>query len=197
MLLVIVMLEELPNYVENVVLSMGIYAPVASCLLIIAESIFPVLPLFVFITINFLAFGHVGGFFISWIFTCLGCFLSYYIVKKGLSDWTIKKAKKVKPIDDVMKFIKKISPGTLAGVIACPFMPAFAINIAAGLVKMDFKKFAISIIIGKICMVYFWGYIGTGLLASVQDPSILLKVLIMVLAAYLASLFINKLIKDS
>ena len=190
------MLEDIPTYIDNLVSSMGVYAPILACLLIIVESMVPVLPLFVFITINFLAFGHVMGFLISWIFTCIGCFLSYFIVRRGLSNWTIKKAKKVQVLDDVMKFIKKISPSTLAAVIACPFMPAFAINIAAGLVKMDFKKFALSILVGKICMVYFWGYIGTSILESVKNPAILLKVLIMILAAYLASLFINRIIRD-
>ena len=75
-------------------------------------------------------------------------------------------------------------------------MPAFAINIAAGLVKMDFKKFALSVLIGKICMVYFWGYVGTGIIESFQDPTILLKIMIMILAAYLATLLINRIIKD-
>ena len=190
------MLEQLPTYTEELVLSLGAYAPILACFFITIESILPVLPLFVFITINFISFGHVVGFLISWVFTCLGCFLSYFLVRKGLSNWTIRKAHKVKTLEDVLSFIKKISPATLAAVIACPFMPAFAINIAAGLVKMDFKKFALSIMIGKICMVYFWGYVGTGIIESFQDPTILLKIMIMILAAYLATLLINKIIKD-
>ena len=190
------MLEQLPIYIQDFVLSMGALAPILACILIVMESILPVLPLFVFITINFLAFGHVLGFLISWLFTCLGCFLSYFLVRKGFSNWTMKKAKKYPTLNDVIKFINKVSPATLAGVIACPFMPAFAINIASGLVKMDFKKFAIAILIGKVCMVYFWGYLGTGLIDSMKDPTILLKILIMILAAYLATLLINKVIKD-
>ncbi len=190
------MLEQLPVYIEDFVLSLGAYAPILACFFITVESMLPILPLFVFITINFISFGHVVGFFISWIFTCLGCFLSYFLVRKGLSNWTMAKAKKVKSLEEVIAFVKKISPATLAAVIACPFMPAFAINIAAGLVKMDFKKFALSILIGKICMVYFWGYVGTGIIESFQDPTILLKIMIMILAAYLATLFINKIIKD-
>ena len=190
------MLRELPTYVENMVMAMGAWAPILACLLIMLESIMPILPLFVFITINFLAFGHLVGFIISWLCTRLGCFLSYYLVRKGLSDWALKKIKKVKGLKDVVKFMKKISPATLAAVVACPFMPAFAINIAAGLVKLDFKKFALAILVGKISMVYFWGFLGTGLLESFQNPTIILKLLVMILAAYLATLLINKLIKD-
>lgn len=190
------MLTELPTNIQNIVLNIGAWAPIFACLFIVLESIIPVLPLFVFITINFLAFGQVMGFIISWIFTCLGCFLSYYLVRKGLSDWALKKIEKKKELKDVEKFVDKISPATLAATIACPFMPAFAINIAAGLVKMNFRKFALAIIVGKICMVYFWGYVGTGLLESFKNPVIILKLLIMILGAYLVTLLINKLIKE-
>ena len=62
--------------------SLGVYGPLLGSLFIVLESIIPPLPLFVFITINFVAFGKIIGFIISWICTCIGCMISYYLVKK-------------------------------------------------------------------------------------------------------------------
>lgn len=190
------MLSDISLYIEELVRSLGAWSPIISCLLILCESMLPVLPLFVFITINFMAFGYFIGFIISWIFTCLGCFLSYYLVKKNFGKWFSKKQNDFKLIEDMVVYVKKLEIPTLAAFISCPFTPAFAINIAAGLCNIKFKKFAISILIGKIFMVYFWGFIGLGLLESFKEPVVLIKVLIMVLLAYLASVIINKIIKD-
>ena len=80
----------------------------------------------------------------------------------------------------------------LVVLIAVPFTPAFAVNIVAGLSKVSFKKFLGAILIGKIFLITFWGYIGTSLIDSVKDPIILLKIGIMLLVAYLVSKFISK-----
>ena len=80
-------------------------------------------------------------------------------------------------------------------VIAIPFTPAFLINIAAGLAKMDKKKFIISIFIGKIFMVYFWGFIGVSLIESLKNPLIVIRVVILLLFAYILSVIAKKILK--
>lgn len=185
------MLSNLTNVIQEYILSLGVYAPFLACILIILESIFPFLPLFVFITINFIAFGSVVGFIISWIFTCLGCFLSYFIFHKGLGRYNFKNAKKHKLFDKSMDYIHNLSLPSLTVIIAIPFTPAFMMNIAAGISHMDFKKFATAIIIGKIFMVYFWGFIGLSLVESFQNPIALVKVVIMVIIAFVISKIVN------
>ena len=64
----------------------GTIGALVGCFLILIESIFPVLPLVAFITINFLVFGKLVGFLLSWIFTILGCIISYFIFKKGFGN---------------------------------------------------------------------------------------------------------------
>ena len=46
-------------------------------LLILLESLLPVLPLGVFIALNINAFGMINGMLLSWTATCLGCFLLF------------------------------------------------------------------------------------------------------------------------
>lgn len=189
------MIENLADYLETFLLSLGAFAPILACFLIIIESIVPVLPLCVFITINFYFFGKIVGFIISWIFTCIGCFLSYTLVKKGIKTVALDTAEKSGLLQKTTKLIKNMDMTNLILVIAIPFTPAFLINIAAGLAKMDKKKFIISILIGKIFMVYFWGFIGVSLIESLKNPLIIIKVVILLLFAYILSIIAKKILK--
>ena len=49
--------------------------------------------------------------------------------------------------------------------------------------------------IGKIPMVYFWGFIGKSLIESITDPYTLAQIAVMLILAYLASKVANKFIK--
>lgn len=183
------------DIIMNTIDTLGVYGPALGCLFIVLESILPPLPLFVFITINFIAFGKLLGFIISWFFTCLGCILSYFLVKKFLSKWVVKKINNVNLLNKCLNYIKNLTLTQITVILAIPFTPAFMMNIAAGLADMDFKKFLTSILISKLFLVYFWGTVGTGLLESFKNPSSLIIVLIMVVLAYLLSIIIKKVFK--
>lgn len=182
------------NFILNLVYSSNIYGPLFACLLIFIESILPVLPLFVFITIIFIAFGYVFGFIISYILTVLGCYFSFFLCRKYLKNFFIKKIRKIEQFDKIMNKIDKIKFSNLVLLISIPFTPAFLINIAASLSEIEFKKFSLSILIGKVFIVFFWGFIGTSLVESLRNPKILIVILIMLFIAYLTSkLVTNKL----
>ena len=183
------------NFIMNTIDVMGVYGPLFGSLLIVFESIIPPLPLFVFITINFLAFGTVLGFIISWICTVIGCLISYFLVKKFLRSFVIRKIKNIDLLTKCMNYIENLSLTKVTVILSIPFTPAFMMNIAAGLVGMDFKKFLISILISKIFLVYFWGFVGTSLVESFQNPMSLITVIFMMLLAYLVSLIIKKVFK--
>ena len=81
-------------------------------------------------------------------------------------------------------------------VLAIPFTPAFAINIAAGLTNYDFKKYLVALLIGKLPMIYFWSFIGASLKESLSDWTILIKIAVMLIITYLVSMVINKFINS-
>lgn len=183
------------NFLNDIVIfiqNSGVLGAGVGSIFIFIESIFPILPLMVFITINFLVFGNIVGFLISWIFTILGCIMSYLIFKKGFGNRFDNLTENKELVRKYKKLFKDISIGKLTLLIAIPFTPAFMINIAAGLVKMDFKKYFISLLIGKIALVYFWGFIGTSFLESIKNPIILFKIIIILLITYIISFLINK-----
>ncbi len=185
-------LNNLYNVIMDVVTNSVFWGPILACLLIFCESLIPVLPLFVFITIVFIAYGYVIGFIISYILTCLGCFFMFYLCRTFLKNFFAKKVRKIEKFDSLMKKIDKISLSNLVLLIAIPFTPAFLINIAASLSEVKFKKFAIAVLIGKVSLVFFWGFIGTSLIESLKNPKILIIILIMLVIAYILSKIATK-----
>ncbi len=185
-------LNTINDFINSMIAYLGVAGPIMGCILIILESILPILPLCVFITLNCMTFGYVAGYIISWIFTCLGCLLSFTIIEKGFKNWFDRKIRSMKAANKIMKVVEKCNVSELAMIVAVPFTPAFLVNIAAGLSKMDVKKFMIGICIGKLFMVYFWAFIGTNLIQSLTNPIIIVKVIFMLIIAYILSKIVTK-----
>lgn len=189
------MVERITKIINILVELLQSAGPLAGFFLIILESIIPILPLSVFIAFNNLAFGSFLGFIISLIGTICGCLISFYAFRLGFSKILYRNMKIDGKIHNLMKRIKSMSFSLLVILIALPFTPAFLINIVCGLSKMESKKFLLSILIGKISIVYFWGYVGTGLIESLQNPKIFLEIIIILLVAYAFSRVIQKILK--
>lgn len=184
-------IAQIVEYLTNLMNSFGI---ISGFLLIILESIIPILPLAVFIALNVISFGPVLGFIVSWIATVTGCMLSFFVCRK-LREKFEKKYRSNEKINKFKKYIGKISYSNLVLLLAMPFTPAFAINIGAGLSEIDYKKYFSALMIGKLPMVYFWGFIGKSFLESITDPYTIMQIIVMLILAYLASKVINKFIK--
>ena len=184
-------IDELLN---NYLVSLGIYGPLFGCFLILVESIFPVLPLCVFITLNFYVFGNIFGFMLSYILTVIGCNIAFYISRNYINikiDILYKKYGKTRSSKLIKKF-SKMKLSSLSIIMAFPFTPAFLINILCGISKMEYEKFLFASLIGKLFMVYFWGYIGTSLIDSLKSPESIVKIIILLLLAFIISKIINR-----
>ncbi len=185
-------LNNIYNFIMSIITGSSFLGPLLACLLIFLESIFPVLPLFVFITIVFIAYGYALGFIISYILTCLGCFFAFFLCRTFLKNYFQKHVRKYKYFNKLMQKIDNINLSFLVLLIAIPFTPAFLINIASSLSEMQFKKFMIAILIGKVSLVFFWGFIGTSLVESLKNPQILIIIFLMLFIAYLLSRYASK-----
>ena len=120
--------------------------------------------------------------------------IAFFLCRK-LREKFDKKYKDNKQINKFKKYIGKMSYSNLVILLAVPFTPAFAINIGAGLSEISPKKYFSALMIGKIPMVYFWGFIGKSLIESITDPYTLAQIAVMLILAYLASKVANKFIK--
>ena len=187
------MFDAIDTFVDTALQSLGVWGPVVGCFFILIESMIPVLPLFVFITLNFLAFGNILGFILSWVFTCIGCFISFLLFRCKVQTWLFKRIKKEGLISEkTIDVITDLKFEQLTTIIAIPFTPAFLVNIAAGLSKMSYKKFLGALLIGKVFLVYFWGFVGVSLIESIKNPIYLVRVGILLIIAYVLSKIISK-----
>ena len=178
------LIHNIIEYLENIILNNNIFISLlVGFLIVVLESILPFLPLAVFIAINTLVFGNVVGFLISWIGTITGCVIAFMIFRKGFSDKLYKHIKKDK-YKDLMDRISNISYTALVMITALPFTAAFAVNIAAGLSKISFKKFLAAVVVAKISIVYFWGYIGTSFIESITNVWIFIRTLLIMIIVY-------------
>lgn len=185
-------LSDLYISIINFLTEISTYSVIFNCLLIVFESIIPILPLSLFITVLFINYGSFLGFIISWIFTVIGCVLSFYLFQTVFQKIVERKVRNHKNFDKLLSIIDNISFSGLVSIVAMPFTPAFLVNIVAGISKMNIKKFLFAMMIGKISLIIFWGYIGTTLIESLKHPIELIKVVILVVLAYFISKFINK-----
>lgn len=182
-------------YIEKIIDFLKVNGPLAGALLIMLESIVPILPLGVFIAFNFGAYGVIPGFFISYISTCIGCIIAYYLSNIMLGIYVGKKSKDNKIVEKLIKKFKNIKFSNLVLIIALPFSPAFLINIAAGITKTDIKKFTTALLIGKLSVVYFWGMVGKSLIDSLSDIKSILIILLSLGFSYFLSKTLSKKLK--
>lgn len=181
---------KIQDYVVGNNIFLGLFVGV---FLIILESIIPILPLALFIALNMIIFGNILGFIISWIATILGCSLSFFIFRKGFSKFIYKNIDNRPRTKKLMNIVSNISFSKLVVIMAIPFTPAFSVNIGAGLSKMPYKKFLFAALISKISIVYFWGFVGTTFVESISDPTVLIKLGILLIVAFILSkIVINK-----
>ncbi len=188
------MIEFIEQFVDNITLYLTSLGPISGVILILLESMFPILPLAVFISLNILAFGNLFGYGISLASTIFGCLCSFFLFRSCFRKkfYNFIKKKEAVGLDKMMKTISNISFSNLVLLIAIPFSPAFLINIAAGLSKITKEKFFFALLIGKSVMVYFWGYIGTSLLESLTDITILIRVSVLLLVSLIISRIVEK-----
>lgn len=187
-------MEYISKVVEFLIQTLTRLGPISGVVLILLESIFPVLPLGVFITLNMQAFGNTLGFILSWLSTCLGCFLSFLFFKhlsvKKLD--IILKKKKYKNVSRLINRFSNMPFSNFVILLALPFTPAFLMNIVAGIAKFSDEKFMVSLLLGKASIVFFWGYIGKSLLESITDIKTIIIISILISIAYLLSKWVEK-----
>lgn len=190
-------MDMINNFINTFVLHLSSWGLIGGFFLILLESIIPALPLGVFIGMNMLAFGNVTGFFLSYFSTIIGCMLSFSVFKYVVKDLVLRilNNKTIEKVEVYMEKIKKLDFNCLVILIALPITPASLINMAAGLAKMDSKKYLLALLIGKLSIVYFWGYIGSSILKDIKNPQVILKMIILVLITYIISKIIEKIIK--
>lgn len=162
--------------------------------LIILEAFIPILPLGAFVTLNINAFGTFPGLLISWSASVIGSYIMYllcYYVSNKIIYKFIKKQTQEKIIEKTTHF-QKIKLTSLVLIITLPFTPSCFINLLAGISNISKEKYLISLIIGKVFNIIFWGYIGMSLIESLTNIKAIIFIVVILIIAYFISKIISK-----
>lgn len=184
--------NNLNNILNDFLLNLGIFAPILSTILIVLEGVLAFLPLVVFVTINILTLGTVLGSAISWIATVIGSFITFLLCRKGFSQIFRKFINSKEGIKHFMEKIDKLKFNQLVVIMSIPFAPSFFINVGAGLSKIPAKKYLYALLVGRLFSIIYLGYLGVNLVDALKNPIIIIKVLLLTLAAYILGKIINK-----
>ena len=190
-------MNDLGKELTSFIMSFGLLGGLINNLFIVIEAVIPMLPLSAFVAINVIMYGGVVAFLLSWVFTILGGSLMFWICRNKIKSFIDRKIQENSNYDKAYKLSKHIdnmSIPTLSVLIACPFTPSFVINVGGGLSNMSFIKYITSMIIGKSCMIYFLCYIGDNIVEAINNPMILIRILILLLIAYIVSLLVNDMV---
>ena len=186
-------IKEFEIWLTNTLMNIGIVGYIISCFLIIIESLIPILPVSVFTTLLFYKFGYIFGFIISYICSVLGSLLSFYlysIFKDSFLNYMYRKNKY--RTNKIINKINNIKFTNLCLLISLPFTPQFLVNISCSLANMNKKKYILSVLIGKIFLIIFWGFIGTSLLNSIKNPINLIYICLLLSICFILSKLISK-----
>ena len=163
-------------------------------IIVFMEALLPMLPLGVFVALNVNAFGFFIGTLLSYIATMVGSFL-VYLLFTVLEEKFISKFLNKKSLGRLRRGLyrfRNITLSQLVLIITLPFTPSFLVNILSGMAKISKEKFILALIIGKIFVVIFWGYIGKSIITGYDDLKSIIFIAVALLIAYIISKIVSK-----
>lgn len=153
--------------VKTYILSFGIWAPVASFLLMVFQSVAAPLPAFLITFANAGLFGWVKGAILSWSSAMAGAVLCFFIAK-WYGRTTVEKLTSRQALEQVDEFFDRY--GKYAVLIArlLPFVSFDIVSYAAGLTSMSFWSFFWATGLGQLPATIVYSYVGGMLTGGVR-----------------------------
>ncbi|MBZ5751382.1 TVP38/TMEM64 family protein [Metabacillus rhizolycopersici] len=146
------------------------FGPLFAILLPLVEAFFPFLPLVVFIVANANSFGLWLGFFLSWIGACLGAIIVFIIMRKLGKLKFFQRLREKNAIKKLLTWIERRGFSPLFLILCFPFTPSSAINVVAGLSRINIWQFILAVLSGKLVMIFMVSFIGQDIRALLTQP---------------------------
>ncbi|WP_282035044.1 TVP38/TMEM64 family protein [Metabacillus indicus] len=146
------------------------FGPVLGIGLPLLEAFLPFLPLVVFIVANANSYGLWFGFLYSWIGSCLGALILFFLVRKYGQERFFRFISRHQSVQKMMGWIERHGFGPLFILLCFPFTPSAAVNVVAGLSKVSIWQFCLAVMSGKLVMIFLVSFIGYDLRAIITQP---------------------------
>jgi len=166
---------------------------IACITLPIIETFLPFLPLVFFVTLNVLVFGFLPGYIYSYLGNVAGSILLFlvvrYIRKNKLKNF-------FETHDRFLEFQKKLQQkdfSVLFVLFSFPFTPSFLVTGIAALSNIKFIHFLVSLLLGKIIMIFYLAFIGFNISSFFENPTrSIFLILIIILINYIGRYLLNR-----
>lgn len=150
--------QELADYL----LSFGVWTVFASIFVMVVQTMFTPLPLFLIAGANGFIFGVVWGIVITMVGAMMGSTIAFYLARLLARDYIIRRLNHhyIKKVDE-MSGHRGAKVVFLARLI--PVVPSSLISYLAGLSKMSFLGFFLASVFGKLPEIVIYTALGHGL----------------------------------
>ncbi|WP_342512954.1 TVP38/TMEM64 family protein [Sporosarcina sp. FSL K6-1522] len=144
--------------------------PFIGLLLPFIESFLPFLPLFIFVFANAGAYGLWYGFLLSWAGTVVGSYVVFLLIRKYGRNRFLQFLTKKKRVQQLIQWVDRNGFGPLFLLICFPFTPSALVNLVAGLSHMKKTYYLVTLMAGKLVMIFTISFIGYDIKALLTNP---------------------------
>lgn len=160
--------------------------PFIGLLLPFIESFLPFLPLFIFVFANASAYGLWYGFILSWAGAVVGSYAVFLIIRKYGRNRLLGFLTKKPRVQKLIKWVDGHGFGPLFLLLCFPFTPSALVNLVAALSDMKKTYYLITLMAGKLVMIFTISYIGYDLKALLTQPVRTIIVVLIIVLLWLA-----------
>lgn len=168
------------------------FGPLIGFLLPFVEAFLPFLPLFVFVFANATAYGLWIGFLLSWGGSVLGAYAVFLVVRKYGRARFMNFMTKHEKVQKLIRWVERNGFGPLFLLLCLPFTPSALVNLVAGLSNIRKHYYLLTVMAGKLVMVFTISFVGYDLRALFTQPLRTAIVVIVVVLLYIIGKMLEK-----
>lgn len=168
------------------------FGPLIGFLLPFVEAFLPFLPLFVFVFANATAYGLWIGFLLSWGGSVLGAYAVFLVVRKYGRARLMNFMTKHEKIQKLIHWVERNGFGPLFLLLCLPFTPSALVNVVAGLSNIRKHYYLLTVMAGKLVMVFTISFVGYDLRALFTQPLRTAIVVIVIVLLYIVGKLLEK-----
>ncbi len=168
------------------------FGPLIGFLLPFIEAFLPFLPLFVFVFANATAYGLWIGFLLSWSGSVLGAYAVFLVVRKYGRARFMNFMTKHQKVEKLILWVERNGFGPLFLLLCFPFTPSALVNVVAGLSNISRHYYLLTVMAGKLVMVFMISFVGYDIRALFTQPVRTAIVVVVIILLYVIGKILEK-----
>lgn len=172
--------ESAVKQLRDYLLGFGVWAPVASAVLMVLQSVLAPVPAFVITFANGLLFGWLWGAALSWGSAMLGAALCFWLAQSLGRPVVERLAGGSRALAEADLFFRRHGSQVILIARLLPFVPFDIISYGAGLTRMRFLPFLVATGLGQLPATLLYSWLGQSMTRSVQALFLLFSVVMVI-----------------